>query len=284
MKKWLISAVGSLCVLLLLSSAALAADSVLSNAKAKVDVSDSASGYVKVAYTGGQDKKIKVRVTAPNKVAYDFDINNKGEYETLPLSEGSGKYTVSVLVNIEASKYSTAFTADTEVKLSSEFAPFLTANQYVNFNSKSVVVAKAAELSKDKATDLDKINAMYEYVVSSFSYDKEKAKTVQSGYVPVVDAVLDKKTGICFDYSAVLASMMRSQKIPCKLVIGYAETVYHAWINIYTDETGWLEGYISFDGKNWKRADPTYDSTGKGSDKIKEYIKTDANYQPKFSY
>jgi hypothetical protein len=68
------------------------------------------------------------------------------------------------------------------------------------------------------------------------------------------------------------------------LVIGYAETVYHAWVNIYTEETGWLENYISFDGKTWKRSDPTYDSTAKGSAKVKEYINNDANYRPKYLY
>ena len=69
--------------------------------------------------------------------------------------------------------------------------------------------------------------------MKNFTYDYDKAATVSSGYLPVVDTVLDSKTGICFDYAAVMASMLRSQNIPTRLEIGYAGDAYHAWISVY---------------------------------------------------
>ncbi|MDR3270841.1 MAG: transglutaminase-like domain-containing protein, partial [Peptococcaceae bacterium] len=186
MKKWLVSA-GLLVCLLLAFSTPVLADTMLGNDKAQVDVANLASGYVKVAYTGGQDKKVKLRITAPNKVQYDYALNNQGTFEIFPLTEGNGKYTISVYVNVSDAKYSVAFTTDADVKLSSEFAPFLVANQYVNYSHSSAVVAKAAELSKGKTSDLEKVNAIYNYVVTTFTYDTVKAQSVQSGYIPIVD-------------------------------------------------------------------------------------------------
>ena len=100
----------------------------------------------------------------------------------------------------------------------------------------------------------------------------------------MVDKVLEAKKGICFDYSAVMAAMLRSQGIPCKLVIGYAGTVYHAWINVYIEGVGWVDKAIYFDGKTWTLMDPTFVSTGKGSASIMKYVTTASNYSAKYAY
>lgn len=135
---------------------------------------------------------------------------------------------------------------------------FLRSNQYVNFTADSQAVKKATELTKGKKNDLEKISAIYEFVVTNLTYDKEKAKTVQSGYLPDVDKVLAAKKGICFDYASLMTAMLRSQGIPTKLVVGYTGDVYHAWINTYIPEKGWVEGIIFFDGTTWKLMDPTF--------------------------
>ena len=105
-----------------------------------------------------------------------------------------------------------------------------------------------------------------------FSYDYEKAKTVTSGYLPELDAVLAERKGICFDYAALMTAMLRSQEVPCKLVVGYAGSVYHAWISVWTEDNGWIDGVIFFDGNTWKRMDPTFASSGEGDPEIMEFI------------
>ena len=35
--------------------------------------------------------------------------------------------------------------------------------------------------------------------------------------------------GVCQDLSAIMACKLRTQGIPCKLMIGYADKQYHAW-------------------------------------------------------
>ena len=120
---------------------------------------------------------------------------------------------------------------------------------------------KAAELATGKTDTLSKVEAIYSYVINNISYDYEKAATVQSGYLPDLDQVLAEKKGICFDYAALMTGMLRSQNIACKLVIGYANTAYHAWINVWTPERGWVDGAIFFDGTKWQIMDPTYASS-----------------------
>jgi hypothetical protein len=272
-------------MLALLSTVAFAADPIiLSNDKAKVDVTNTSDGFIKIAYTGGGSSKIKVLITDQNKKQYTYNLNNKGDIEVFPLSEGDGNYTVGVYTNTTGSKYASSFNTSFDVKLKDQYAPFLVSNQYVSYSDKSSTVAQAATLVKDKKTDLEKITAIYDYIIKDFSYDKDKAANVQSGYLPEVDKILASKKGICFDYAALMTAMLRSQKIPCRLVVGYAGEVYHAWINVYTKEDGWVDAMIQFDGKTWKLMDPTFANTGKQSEEVMKYIGDGKNYAAKYYY
>lgn len=260
---------------------------VYSNAKASIDASNLAEGYVIVKYTGGKNVKIKVQVYKEGVTdPYTYNLNNQGAAETFPLTMGNGKYTIKVLENTTGNKYALAHSATVDMTLRNVFLPYLYPNQYVNYNANSAVVSKAAEIVKNAgaSTDLAKIQAVFTYVTKNISYDYELAKTVQSGYLPVVDKVLESKKGICFDYAAVMSAMLRSQNIPCKLVIGYAGTTYHAWINAYIEGTGWVDKVIYFDGKDWTLMDPTFVSSGNHSDSIMKYVTDESNYKQKYAY
>lgn len=258
---------------------------VQKNAKAVIDYSNVKDGYVMVKYTASTSKKLKARVTGPSKVNYDYDLK-AGAFSTLPLSDGNGSYKVSILENVSGTSYASVVSASFTATLKDQFAPFLQPNQYVNFTQNSKVVSTAADIVKKAGanTPLKKVEAVYEYVVNNLTYDTNKAKTVQSGYLPVVDTVLAQKKGICFDYAAVMAAMLRSQGVPTKLVVGYSKDVYHAWINVYTPESGWVDAVIFFDGKSWKLMDPTFASSGKNNANIIEYIGNGANYSAKYCY
>ena len=257
---------------------------VLSNEKAMIDASNAKDGYIMAAYKQPTDKKLKLRITGPDKVVYTYNLNSDGKYEVFPLSGGEGNYSIAVYENVSGNKYATAYSTTMTVMLTDEYAPYLRANQYVKYQADSEVVKKAAELVKDKPKSLDKIAAVYQYTVTTLTYDKEKAKTVQSGYLPDVDQVLAEQKGICFDYAAVMTAMLRSQGIPTRLVVGYAGDVYHAWINTFIPQTGWIEGVIYFDGETWKMMDPTFASSAKQSKQIMEYIGNGSNYTAKYLY
>ena len=257
---------------------------VRKNDQAEIDYSHPEDGYVMVRYPAQSDKRIKVQVKGPS-TTYTYNLTPGSEgWTTFPLSDGNGWYQVVVYRNISGTKYSQQLSAGFQVALADEFAPYLRPNQYVDYSGAEKTVAKAAELVKGKKTALEQVDAIYQFVVKNLSYDYIKAQNVKSGYLPVLDTVLEKKKGICFDYAALMTGMLRSQGIPCKLVVGYAGSAYHAWISVWTEETGWLESTIYFDGQSWQRMDPTFASTGGQSAAIMKYIGDGKNYSVKYLY
>lgn len=250
--------------------------------KAEIDYSNTADGYVMVRYKASTTKRLKAQVKGPT-TTYTYNLT-AGKWETFPLSDGNGNYQVVVYENISGTKYATVLSLSCTVTLTDEFAPFLRPNQYVDYSNAVNTVAKAKELTAGMTDPLDKVQAVYNYVVKNITYDKQKAATVQSGYLPVLDTVLATKTGICFDYAALMTGMLRSQGVPCKLVVGYAGTAYHAWISVWSEKDGWIDGVIYFDGTSWQRMDPTFASSGKQSASIMQYIGDGKNYTTKYVY
>ena len=229
---------------------------------AVIDYSNVKDGYVEVKYQKNTSTKLKVQITGPSGATYTYDLK-PNVWTSFPLSDGNGSYKISVFQNVSGTKYSVVVSMSDIFNMKDEFTTFLTSNQYVDFASAPNTVAKAKELMCGIADPL---------------------KKVEKVYLPVLDTVLASKKGICFDYAALMAGMLRSQGVPCKLVVGYAGQAYHAWISVYTDEYGWINGAIYFDGTTWQRMDPTFASSGKQSKTIMAYIGDGKNYQSKYFY
>ena len=139
----------------------------------------------------------------------------------------------------------------------------------------------ARNLAYSADEDIEVVQNVYNYIISRFTYDYDKAKSVQSGYLPVVDEIYKSNTGICFDYAAVMATMLRSQRIPTRLEVGYMGEQYHAWISTYIKDVGWVNGIIEFDGTDWNLMDPTFASTSKSPQK---FITENSKYITKYVY
>jgi len=243
-----------------------------------IDVSYKSEGYLMIQYTGNCEK-VKFQLTGPDEVTYTYNLQDG--YETFPLTAGNGSYTMGIFENIEGTSYSTLFTQSIEVNITDELKPFLYANQYVNFGPDSATAKTGEELAYSANSDLEVVENVYNYIISNFTYDYDKAKTVPKGYLPVVDEILNMKTGICFDYAAVMATMLRTQNIPTRLEVGYMLEEYHAWISIYLNDTGWINGIIEFDGTEWKLMDPTFASSSK---KPQDFIMETDKYLTKYVY
>lgn len=229
----------------------------------------------------GSNPKVKLQITGSDGVTYTYSLH--GGYETFPLSAGSGSYKAAVYENVTGNQYSTAFSQTFTAQITNTFGPYLYPNQYVNFNDKSQVVAEAVQLAANCDTDLDVVTKVYNYVTTNITYDHDKATNVQSGYTPDVDKILASGTGICLDYSAVMASMLRSQGIPTRLEVGYAGTAYHAWISTHITDIGWVNGIIQFDGTSWSLMDPTFAANSSESS-LKSFIGNGSNYKTKYVY
>ena len=249
--------------------------------RATIDASTTSNGYVMINYTGGQSRS---KIQIAKSTTYTYDLNARNAYEVFPFTEGNGTYSIKIFENVSGNQYAQVMSQNISVSLADEFAPFLTATQYVNFSNGSAAVNKGAELAASAADEIGVVTNVYNFVINNITYDTAKAASVQSGYLPNVDQVLAQKTGICFDYAALMTAMLRSQDIPTKLVIGYSGGLYHAWVNVYIDNIGWVDHFIYFDGHNWSLMDPTFASTGGQSESIKQYIGNGSQNQAKYTY
>ncbi|MCL2767583.1 MAG: transglutaminase-like domain-containing protein [Synergistaceae bacterium] len=253
------------------------------NSKSVIDYSNAKDGYVMVKFAQKTSKAIRAIVKGPSGDPYTYVVS-PGNFEVFPFSKGNGEYTIGVYEQTTGTKYATANTATVRVRLTSEFAPFLTPNQYVNYNKDNLTVKKAAEIVMGSSGLIGMISAIYNFIINHISYDEVLARNVQSGYLPNVDAILRSGKGICFDYSVVMAAMLRSLGIPCSLEVGYSGRSYHAWISTFSKETGTVNNVIRFDGKSWTLMDPTFASSGKQSPEIMKFIGDGSNYKTKFRY
>ncbi|MCL2220931.1 MAG: transglutaminase domain-containing protein [Oscillospiraceae bacterium] len=255
---------------------------VESNDFALIDFSNKEDGYIMVRWNMETDAQLRVRVVGPTGVAYNYRLNSGGEFEVFPLSDGNGEYTIMVLEQIAGTEFAVALTAVFYVQLIDEFAPFLRPNQYVNFTENCNVVAKGAQLVAGQTTLLGKVTEVYNFVITHITYDVELAQGIVDGfivgYIPDLDDVLARGYGICFDYAAVMTAMLRSQGIPTKMIFGFVGEVYHAWINVYSEETGWINGVILFDGNEWTLMDPTFEATAGNAEALREFIGDGSSY------
>lgn len=253
----------------------------VANDIACADITSADIGVIKVTYSG-ECQKVKVRITKGEAV-YDYDLDPAGT--VFPLQSGSGTYNIKVLENVSGKTYAVALDEDFSADIKSEFSPYLVPSRYINYSQSDKCVYKAAELCAGKSGTLDKVTAMFGYITSNVTYDKELAASVKSGYVPDPDATLESGKGICFDYASLFASMCRSQNIPAKLVMGYVRgNVYHSWNEIYTEESGWVTVDIFLTGSGWELLDPTFYASASDKNAVAEYIGDGSDYSAVYYY
>ncbi len=219
-----------------------------------IDASNASEGYIMVKSEPGE-RKLKLRLACGDK-SYGYDLPSDGHYIAVPCQMGSGEYLVRVMEHVKDDLYAQLFAQELEVTIPIPERPFLYASQYVNFDALSAVVAESNQLAAGLKADDAIVQKLYHFVVSHTVYDYEKAATVEQGYLPNPDETLESGKGICFDYSALLAAMLRAQGIPTKLVVGVVmpEGITHAWNQAYIDGQ-WVWMDATFDNKEHVETD-----------------------------
>lgn len=259
---------------------------------AEVDYSMADEGYVKVKLTKQAAKLVKCNVVWANSsltVAVDFPLK-LDQWVKIPLLGGSDKYKLTIersyskaeqdsttLYELLSRKdFKVAFNANIE----DPDAFMLMSHAGVDFENAPKTIAKAAELTKDCKTDAEKITAIFEFVAKTIKYDHKLVETERkqnaAGDIVVVrtydlDDILESKTGVCEHYAILMAGMLRSQGIPCKVVSGkvnYPNIDFpkHAWVSVSPDTKGLNMSRLGagHDEDGWIRLDPTWGGTSAG--------------------
>jgi len=195
--------------------------------KMKLDVSFLTEGYFLAAIQKPSSHRLKLRVVKDGETL-TYDLNNQGEYEVFPLQLGNGNYEVSLYENVSGKKYSQEGKISLSVRTRLPGVCYLYPNQYVHYTQLSEAVAKAGELCAGKDPK-EAYAIVCEFMKDNFVYDFIKALTVQAGQLPEIDKSYANRMGVCQDLAAVMVCMLRTQGIPARLIIGYADNQYHAW-------------------------------------------------------
>ena len=254
-------------------------DEAYGNDEVLVDTSRSDKGFFGIHCVS--DKKIKLQVFKDDEV-YTYDVVT-GKDQIFPFQLGNGSYTIKVMKNIVDTKYSELYATTVNVELEDEFDPFLRPSQYADYTDESSCVLKADELAAQSTDANDFITNVFNFVCKSVKYDKKKAETVQSGYIPDPDETMETGKGICIDYASLAAAMLRSHGIPTKIIFGYvgeSGDLYHAWNMYYTKETGWVAVEFEVHEDEWNRLDLTFSANGSDS----RFIGDGSNYMDVFQY
>ena len=226
--------------------------SVKQDAKLKVDISNVSEGYFLARTAKETSKRLKLQVTIGKTTLY-YDLPGNGDYVVIPLQMGSGKYKTQLYENVKGKKYASVGKITVKASLTREDGAFLYPNQYVDYNEATKAVAKADELCSGK-NEQKSFDAVCGFM-RTFTYDFVKAMNITAGILPDIEGSWDKQMGVCQDLSAIMCCMLRTQGIPCRLIIGYANKNYHAWTlatvdgkEVFYDPTAELGGW----GKNVK--------------------------------
>lgn len=204
-----------------------------------IDASHTEDGYI-MAKCEGATSRLKVQVIRGEE-KYQYDLNQEGKYEVFPLQMGNGTYEVGVYQHVKDKSYTPLCTATLEVEMPDTDRVFVFPSQYVWYTNEESATKLSYDLCVGITGDAEKVEKIYDYVVGFLSYDYDEAEDVKNGkitsYLPDLEEVIETKKGICFDYSALYAAMLRAQDIPVRLVIGYVqpENLYHAWNQVYVD-------------------------------------------------
>lgn len=199
--------------------------------QAEIDISAASDGSFSVFCEGSPGQKMKVGVTTAGQTTfYCYTPGTKAVYA---LDKGDGDYVITLYRNLSGTRYQKVMSKTLSLKLKDALAPYLVSTTEITFSSEDAVGQTAAALCRDLTDDQSRIVAIYQYIADSFQYDDRFADAVRSGsvknYTPDTNGALERKLGVCYDFSALFAAMCRSQGIPCALVKGVTANGYHAW-------------------------------------------------------
>ena len=230
-------------------------DNVIRNRYVSVDASNASQGYVMVRYMGGSEDNPIMKISHGES---EYIYTLRGE-EAFPLNCGDGNYAIKIYQRQPGGKYKAVLNKNLSVELDNQLLPYLYPSQLVGYTEASITVQFSNELCRGIDNDLDKLKVVYDYIINNITYDFPKAANIETGYIPSVDSTYISKTGICFDYSVMLAAMLRTQLIPVKLVMGYLNgtSVYHAWNEVYLRDKGWVTLNIFVDDRVFSMLDTT---------------------------
>jgi protein-glutamine gamma-glutamyltransferase len=119
----------------------------------------------------------------------------------------------------------------------------------------------AADVTRGAVTNIEIARKIENHLRSAYSYSLD-LKRVEDGD-PVADFLFNTREGHCEYFASAMVLMLRSRRVPARLVNGFQMGEYNEAADVYTvrqsDAHSWVEVYFPRPGRNgvWVAFDPT---------------------------
>jgi len=144
-----------------------------------------------------------------------------------------------------------------ELRLAANLAP-QSLRPYLKLPHLDVRIAKLAEeITATAPSNYDRAVAIERYLSTHFAYTLELPRTMP--HDPLATFLFDRKRGHCEYFASSMAVMLRSLRIPSRIVTGFRGGDFNDLTGQYivraSDAHSWVEAY--FPGTGWVAFDPT---------------------------
>jgi transglutaminase-like putative cysteine protease len=144
-----------------------------------------------------------------------------------------------------------------ELRLATNLAPG-GMDQYLKLPPLDARIAKLAEeITATAPSNYDKAIAVEQYLSTHFGYTLELPRTLPPD--PLANFLFERKKGHCEYFASSMAVMLRSLRVPSRIVTGFRGGEFNDLTGQYvvraSDAHSWVEAY--FPGSGWISFDPT---------------------------
>ena len=218
---------------------------------------------------GQPDREIRIGVEKDGNNYY-YAMNSSREL--LPIQLGAGTYQVKILRRKQGTTFTVILKKTLHIAAVNQSSLWLASTQPVYWD-KPLVRQKSATVTQGATSIEQKVEQVYRYVMKIMVYDTNKINTIGTDYVPDLEKLIHNPHGICYDYAALVAGLLRAQGIAAKLVKGYrvGMTPYHAWNEVWVNN-------------RWVIIDATYDDALNTSRKVLPMAKNRNDYKKEREY
>ena len=265
---------------------------VYENEYVRININTANKGYIQVESldSAAENLKVSLYTDVKNQMTgygnWQYNCKQKGKSTVkAALTYGNGTYEIDVWTTL--SSEAVGITRSTrKAKLTvtlnnvSKTGGFTLSTGEVAFSTGMHFIKKADEIAATCSNDFEKVSKIYAWLTDYLDYKASDDYTALGLYTCDLDKVYNRGYGVCYDYAVILAAMLRSQGIPCKVVFGkYADSDGgHAWNEIYICSNGSITtDRVDIVGNKWCRLDPTLSHINSGKQST-DYMNTDSNY------
>ncbi|MGB9614646.1 MAG: transglutaminase-like domain-containing protein, partial [Fervidobacterium sp.] len=167
-------------------------------------------------------------------------------YKLVADSESKIRFEFS---NVRAKRITANFTVETNYLERYNYLANGTKDNYIS-NSTYVIIDKdisnlANQFNQSSPYDLYEMQKwVYQNIKYNASFTDVSINDITYSNMPST-WVLEKRTGVCDEFSNLFAAMSRAKGYPTRIILGYAyvdkKWIPHAWTEVYSPDYGWIE-------------------------------------------